>query len=62
MTTLQRWMRGVTARPQFRRVEVRQPVPVAVDAVPVVMTMTADGPRIEGLTVATVARLLTLLR
>jgi hypothetical protein len=28
----------------------------------VVITMTADGPRVEGLTVETAARLLTLLR
>jgi hypothetical protein len=30
--------------------------------VPVVITITADGPRVEGLTVDTAARLLTLLR
>ena len=62
VTTLQRWTRGSTARPRFRRVEVGRPVTAAVDAVPVVMTMTADGPRVEGLTVETAARLLTLLR
>jgi hypothetical protein len=62
MTTLQRWTRGTAARSRFRRVEVRHPVPAAVDPVPVVLTMTADGPRVEGLTVETAARLLTLLR
>lgn len=62
VTTLQRWTRGITARPRFRRVEVRKPVTAAVGAVPVVMTMTADGPRVEGLTVETAARLLMLLR
>jgi hypothetical protein len=37
-------------------------VPSAVGPVPVVITMTGDGPRVEGLTVETAARLLTLLR
>jgi hypothetical protein len=48
VTTLQRW--------------TRPPVTAAVGAVPVVITITADGPRVEGLTVDTAARLLTLLR
>jgi transposase-like protein len=56
VTTLQRWTRG------FRRVAIRPPVTAAVGAVPVVITITADGPRVEGLTVDTAARLLTLLR
>jgi hypothetical protein len=62
VSTLQRWTGGRAARSPFRRVEVRQSVPAAVGAVPVMITMTADGPRVEGLTVETAARLLTLLR
>jgi transposase-like protein len=62
LTTLQRWTRGIAARPQFRRVEVRKPVTAAAGPVPVVITVTADGPRVEGLTVEAAARLLTLLR
>ena len=62
VTTLQRWTRGSTARRRFRQVEVRHPVTDAVGAVPVVLTVTAAGPRVEGLTVETAARLLTLLR
>jgi hypothetical protein len=62
VTTLQRWARGIAARSRFRRVKVRRPVTTAVGAVPVVIMMTADGPRVEGLTVETAARLLTLLR
>ena len=62
VTTLQRWMRAVAARSRFRRVEIRPPVTAAVGAVPIVITITADGPRVEGLTVDTAARLLTLLR
>lgn len=62
VTTLQRWTRGIAVRSRFRRVEVRRPGLTAVGAVPVVITMTADGPRVEGLTVETAARLLTLLR
>jgi transposase-like protein len=62
VTTLQRWTRRVGGRSRFRRVEVCQPVMAAVGPVPVAITMTADGPRVEGLTVETAARLLTLLR
>jgi hypothetical protein len=62
VTTLQRWTREVPAPSRFRRVEVRHPALSAVGAVPVVVTMTGDGPRVEGLTVETAARLLTLLR
>ena len=62
VTTLQRWSRGVAARSRFRRVEIRHPVTAAVGTVPIVITVTADGPRVEGLTVETAARLLTLLR
>jgi hypothetical protein len=62
VTTRQRWTHGIATRSRFRRVEVRHPVPSAVGPVPVVITMTGDGPRVEGLTVETAARLLTLLR
>jgi transposase-like protein len=62
VTTLQRWTRRIGARPRFRRVEVRKPVTAAVGTGPVVITMTADGPRVEGLTVETAAQMLTLLR
>jgi transposase-like protein len=60
VTTLQRWTRGVSPRPRFWPIEVREPA-VTV-AVPVTVTITADGPRVDGLTVETAARLLTLLR
>jgi hypothetical protein len=62
VTTLQRWTRGIAARSRFRRVEVRKAVTAAAGRVPVVITMAADGPRVEGLSVETAARLLTLLR
>lgn len=62
VTTLQRWTRGGVAQSRFRRVEIHPPVTAAVDAVPVVITITPDGPRVDGLTVDTAARLLTLLR
>jgi hypothetical protein len=62
VTTLQRWTRGMATRPRFRRVAVRTPAAAAAGALPVMITMTADGPRVEGLTVETAARLLTLLR
>jgi hypothetical protein len=62
VTTLQRWTRGIVGRPRFRRGAVCTPRPGAIGTVPVVITMTADGPRVEGLTVETAARLLTLLR
>jgi hypothetical protein len=62
VTTLQRWTRGGAARSRFRRVAIRPSVTAAIGAVPVVITITADGPRVEGLTVDTAARLLTLLR
>lgn len=61
VSTLQRWTRGAPARRRFRRVAVsaleRAPV-----AVPVVITITDGGPRVEGLTIETAARLLALLR
>jgi hypothetical protein len=62
VTTLQRWTRGIAARPRFRRVRVRTAATPAGGPGPVVITVTADGPRVEGLTVEAAARLLTLLR
>lgn len=62
VTTLQRWTRGIATRPRFRRVLVQKPVKAVGGPWPVVITVTADGPRVEGLTVETAARLLTLLR
>ena len=59
--TLHRWTRASQQLPRFRPIDVIPPEP-AVDAVPVVITMTADGPRVEGLTVETAAQLLILLR
>lgn len=59
--TLHRWTRLSAKQSRFRPIEVitREPM---VGAVPVVITITTDGPRVEGLTVETAARLLTLLR
>jgi transposase-like protein len=59
-TTLQRWTRA-SRQPRFRRIEVMAAAPRAETA-PVVVVITAAGPRIEGLTVESAARLLTLLR
>jgi transposase-like protein len=59
-TTLQRWTRTLRQRPRFRPIDVLADRRVATG--PVVIAMTADGPRVEGLTVETAARLLTLLR
>jgi hypothetical protein len=61
VSTLQRWTRGGTTRRRFRPVAVRASEGASV-AVPVVITITDRGPRIEGLTVEAAARLLTLLR
>lgn len=61
LSTLQRWTRGAPGRARFRRVAIGAsegpPAPVAV-----VVTITERGPRIEGLTIETAARLLILLR
>ena len=61
VTTLQRWTRAAARRPRFRPIAVR-PSAAATETAPVVIRITADGPRVEGLTVETAARLLTLLR
>jgi hypothetical protein len=59
-TTLQRWARASRARGRFRPIDVVADAPVEIS--PVVIAITADGPRVTGLTVETAARLLTLLR
>jgi hypothetical protein len=62
MTTLQRWTRGAARRSGFRPVNVVNRTPSVGGGAAVVIQMTAAGPRVEGLTVETAARLLTLLR
>ncbi|HEX2309349.1 MAG TPA: hypothetical protein VHH91_01415 [Vicinamibacterales bacterium] len=60
VTTLQRWTRAAAGRPRFRPIAV---LPAAAsETAPVVIRIMADGPRVEGLTVETAARLLALLR
>jgi hypothetical protein len=61
MTTLQRWTRGAATRPRFHAVGIVERS-TAADGPPVVIPITAAGPRIEGLTVETAARMLALLR
>jgi transposase-like protein len=62
VSTLQRWARGGTRRPRFRPVAVVERTPAMATGPTVVVQITAAGPRVEGLTVETAARLLTLLR
>ncbi|OFW04905.1 MAG: hypothetical protein A3I61_17015 [Acidobacteria bacterium RIFCSPLOWO2_02_FULL_68_18] len=58
--SLHRWTRASKARARFRPVALAAPAsPVAP---PVVVVMGAAGPRVEGLDVESVARLLALLR
>jgi hypothetical protein len=61
VTTLQRWTRASGTRLRMRPIALVEGAP-AGGATSIVLTMTGDGPRVEGLTVDTVARLLTLLR
>lgn len=59
--SLHRWRRRHRSGPGFQRVEVV--APIAESAGPgLVVVVTANGPRVEGLDVETAARLLTLLR
>jgi transposase-like protein len=58
-TTLQRWARA-SSPPRFRAIEVA--ATPRTEAAPIVVVITAAGPRIEGLTVESAARLLALLR
>ena len=59
--SLRRWWQSVTTRARFHRVDVigAEPAPTAPG---LAVVITAQGPRVEGLDVEGVARLLTLLR
>ena len=59
--SLRRWIRATTTSPRFETVQVI--TPAAAHAVPrLVLRLTADGPRVEGLDVDMAAKLLGLLR
>jgi hypothetical protein len=59
--SLHRWIQASKTRVRFRPVELITPEPVRV--VPtVVLSLSADGPRVEGLDLEAVAKLLVLLR
>lgn len=58
-TTLQRWTRA-SRPPRFRRITVA--AAAGAEVAPVAVVITPAGPRIEGLTVESAVRLLTLLR
>lgn len=62
VTTLQRWTRTSTDGPRFRPIAVVEPGASPDARATVAVQMTASGPRVEGLTVETAARLLALLR
>lgn len=59
--SLHRWMRQRQGPRPFRPIELRETAPVSTPAT-VVITFTAAGPRVEGLTVDTAAQLLARLR
>ena len=59
-TTLQRWARA-SRRARFRSIEVRAPK-ASTEATSVAILITEAGSRVEGLTIESAARLLTLLR
>jgi hypothetical protein len=59
--SLHRWMRQRQRRRPFRRIELGDAAPPTPPAT-VVITFTAAGPRVEGLTVETAAQLLARLR
>lgn len=61
--TLHLWIRAAQGRPRFQAVQVISAAPVRASAISsVVIRLTADGPRVEGLDVEGAARLLALLR
>jgi hypothetical protein len=62
VSTLQRWTRGSARGLRFRPIEIVHPAPSVETGTTVAIQITAAGPRVEGLTVETAARLLTLLR
>jgi transposase-like protein len=59
--SLQRWIRASKTRPGFQAVHVITPVPKR-PVTTLVIHVTAEGPRIEGLSVESAAQLLRLLR
>ena len=59
--SLQRWIRAPKTRPGFQAVQVIAPAP-GRPAMNLVIQMTAEGPRVEGLDVDMAAQLLRLLR
>jgi hypothetical protein len=59
--SLHRWIHAPKSRVRFHPVQVSTPGPVR-DVPNVVIRLTADGPRVEGLDVEAVAKLLVLLR
>lgn len=59
--SLQRWLRRAGTRSTFHPVTVA-PVAGLPSEASLVVTLTTDGPRVEGLDVETAARLLQLLR
>lgn len=59
--SLHRWMRQVQRQRAFRPIELSEAAPPSMPA-PVVITFTAAGPRVEGLTVEAAAQLLARLR
>jgi hypothetical protein len=59
--SLQRWIRASETRPRFQAVQVIAPAP-ACPATNLVIHVTAEGPRVEGLNVDMAAQLLKLLR
>jgi len=62
VTTLQRWTRASARGRRFRSIAIVDSAPSVGTGATVVIQITAAGPRVEGLTVETAARLLTLLR
>lgn len=59
--SLHRWTRRLKPRPPFRAIELSD-ADASAQPPSMVISLTAAGPRVEGLTVETAARLLTLLR
>jgi transposase-like protein len=58
--SLHRWIHAPKTQVRFHPVQVMTPEPVRVPSV--VIRLAADGPRVEGLDVEAVAKLLVLLR
>lgn len=60
--SLHRWARQLKKRGRFHPVQVVAPEPTHAAGARLVVVMSAEGPRIEGLDVDAAARLLMLLR